>query len=87
MESLLGDSILAILACQLPDDEGLVPGAGEDHVGILGVGGDLGHPAIVAPEGATELQRLSHSLLLLHFLVCKKNNLIHRSSVFTYMIF
>ena len=77
MESLLGDSILAILACQLPDDEGLVPGAGEDHVGILGVGGDLGHPAIVAPEGATELQRLSHSLLLLHFLVCKKNNLIH----------
>ena len=72
MESLLGDSILAILACQLPDDEGLVPGAGEDHVGILGVGGDLGHPAIVAPEGATELQRLSHSLLLLHFLVCKK---------------
>ena len=60
MESLLGDSILAILACQLPDDEGLVPGAGEDHVGILGVGGDLGHPAIVAPEGAPQLKRLGH---------------------------
>ena len=68
MESLLGNSILAILAGQLPDNEGLVPGAGEDHVGVLGVGGDLGHPAIVAPQGATELQSLGHSLLLLHFL-------------------
>ena len=67
MKSLLGNSILAVLACQLPDDEGFVPGAGEDHVRILGVGGDLGHPAIVAPEGATELQSLGHSLLLLHF--------------------
>ena len=67
MKSLLGNSILAVLAGQLPDDEGLVPGAGEDHVRILGVGGDLGHPAIVAPEGATELQSLGHSLLLLHF--------------------
>ena len=60
MESLLGDSILAILACQLPDDEGLVPGAGEDHVGILGVGGDLRHPAIVAAQRAAQLQSLSH---------------------------
>ena len=67
MKSLLGNSILAVLTGQLPDDEGLVPGAGEDHVRILGVGGDLGHPAIVAPEGATELQSLGHSLLLLHF--------------------
>ena len=68
VESLLGNSILAVLAGQLPDNEGLVPGAGEDHVGVLGVGGDLGHPAIVAPQGATELQSLGHSLLLLHFL-------------------
>ena len=60
VESLLGNSILAVLAGQLPDNEGLVPGAGEDHVRVLGVGGDLGHPAIVAPEGAPQLKRLGH---------------------------
>ena len=68
MESLLGHSILAILAGQLPHDEGLVSRGGQNHVRVLRVGGDLCHPAIVAPEGATELQSLCHSLLLLHFL-------------------
>ena len=69
MKSLLGNSVVSgLVPVELPDNEGLVPGAGEDHVGVLGVGGDLGHPAIVAPQGATELQSLGHSLLLLHFL-------------------
>ena len=45
MQPLLRDSVLAVLAGQLPDDEGLVPGAGQDHVGVLGVGRDLGHPS------------------------------------------
>ena len=54
MQPLLRDSVLAVLAGQLPDDEGLVPGAGQDHVGVLGVGRDLGHPS--------ELYLLSHNL-------------------------
>ena len=45
---------------ELPDDEGFVPGRREDHVRILGVGGDLGHPAIVAAQRAAQLQSLSH---------------------------
>ena len=69
MKSLLGNSVVSgLVPVELPDNERLVPGAGEDHVRVLGVGGDLGHPAIVAPQGATELQSLGHSLLLLHFL-------------------
>ena len=61
MKSLLGDSVVSSLVpVELPDDERLVPGAAEDHIGILGVGGDLGHPAIVAPEGAPQLKRLGH---------------------------
>ena len=47
---------------ELPDDEALVPGGGQDHVWVLGVGGDLGDPSIVAPQGASQLQRLSHGL-------------------------
>ena len=69
MKPLLRHAVVAgLVPVELPDDEGLVPGGGEDHVRVLGVGGDLGHPAIVAPQGATELQSLGHSLLLLHFL-------------------
>ena len=60
VESLLGNSILTVLAGQLPDNERLVPGAGEDHVRVLGVGGDLGHPAVVAPEGTPQLESLGH---------------------------
>ena len=49
-----------LLPGELPDDEALVPGRREDHVGILGVGGDLRHPAIVAAQRAAQLQSLSH---------------------------
>ena len=47
-EPLLGAAVLAVVAGQLPDDQGLVTGRRQDHVGVLGVGGDLGHPPIVA---------------------------------------
>ena len=49
-----------LLPGELPDDEGLVPGAGEDHVGVLGVGGDLGDPAIVPAQRTAQLKSLSH---------------------------
>ena len=45
---------------ELPDDEALVPGGGEDHVRELWAGGQLGHPALVAPQGASQHQTLAH---------------------------
>ena len=36
--------LTAIVPGELPDDEGFVPGCGQDHLGVLGVGGDLGNP-------------------------------------------
>lgn len=38
----------------------LTTGGRDDGVGILGVGGDLGDPAIVADQGAAQLQCLGH---------------------------
>ena len=53
MKSLLGDTkVTSFVPVQLPDEERLVPGGGQDHVGVLGVGGDLGDPAIVASQSS-----------------------------------
>jgi len=61
MKSILGDSVIAcVVPVQLPDDQRLVTAGGEDHVRVLGVGGDLGHPAIVTPQGSPQLQGLRH---------------------------
>ena len=51
---------MLIIASQLPDDEGLVARGGQDHVGVFGVGSDLGDPTIVSLEGTAQRQRLSH---------------------------
>ena len=61
VKSLLGNSIVSnIVPGQLPDNERLVSAGGQDHVRVLGVGGDLGHPSIVAPQGPAQLQGLGH---------------------------
>jgi len=61
VEALLGYAVVAhVIPGELPDDEGLVPGGTQDHVRVLGVGGQLGDPSPVAPEGAAELQSLRH---------------------------
>ena len=61
MKSLLRHAIVSSLVpVEFPDNEGLVSAGGQDHLRVLGVGGDLGHPAIVAPQGAPQLQGLSH---------------------------
>ena len=44
VQSLLRHSVLPVLAGQLPHDQGLVAATGQDHVRVLRVGGDLGHP-------------------------------------------
>lgn len=60
VQPLLRDPVAHLVPGQLPDDERLVPGGRQDHVGVLWVGGDLGDPSVVAHEGPTKLQRLSH---------------------------
>ena len=61
MKPLLRSPVVAgVVPVELPDDETLVTAGAEDHVRVLGVGGDLSDPAIVAPEGAPQLQGLSH---------------------------
>jgi len=56
IEAFLGHAIVALLTSQLPHNQGLVAGGRQDHVGKLGVRGDLRDPAIVADKVAAELQ-------------------------------
>ena len=37
--------LTGVIPGKLPDDERLVPGGGQDHLGVLGVGRDLGNPS------------------------------------------
>ena len=61
MKSLLRDAIVSSLVpVEFPDNEGLVSAGGQNHLRVLGVGGDLSHPAIVPPQGAPQLQSLGH---------------------------
>lgn len=50
------------VSVQLPDDQGLVSRGGDEHVGELWVGGDLGYPASVALEGTFQ----GHDFLASH---------------------
>ena len=61
MKSLLRDAIVSSLVpVEFPDNEGLVSAGGQNHLRVLGVGGDLSHPAIVTPQSPSELQGLRH---------------------------
>ena len=55
VQSLLGHSVLAVLPSQLPDNQRLVTAAGQDHVRVLRVGGDLGHPPAAQTSTSTFL--------------------------------
>ena len=68
MEPLLRDSVVAgLVPVEFPDNERLVTTGREDHIGVLRVGGDLSHPAIVAPQSPSELQGLGHGKCLRPF--------------------
>ena len=61
MKPLLRHAVVAgLVPVELPDDETLVTAGAEDHVRVLGVGGDLSHPSIVTPQSPSELQGLRH---------------------------
>ena len=51
-KSTLWKNIVHLISGQLPHNNGLVPRGREYHVWKLGVAANLGHPVIVALEGA-----------------------------------
>jgi len=63
-EGTLGISVGVVVSGsgvgEAPDQDGFVTGGGEDEVGVLGGGGDGGHPVGVALEAAAEGKSLAH---------------------------
>jgi len=60
-EPLDGGAVAGLVVLvEVPEDEGLVPGGGDQHLAVLGVGGHLGDPAAVPAEGVGELHRFGH---------------------------
>lgn len=70
LEGTAGETVVSLLAGEGPHEAGLVTGGGEDHVGVLGRGGDAGDPVFVGGEGSAEGELLRHSLLLLWVFGC-----------------
>jgi hypothetical protein len=58
-EGTAGVAVALLIAGEVPDDDGVVTRSGQDHVSILGGGGNSGNPAAVAPQFSTHF--------LLHF--------------------
>ena len=70
MKPLLRHAVVAgLVPVEFPDNERLVTTGREDHIGVLRVGGDLSHPAIVAPQSPSELQGLGHDKFSRPFLL------------------
>lgn len=57
-EAAAGDSVGLLVLGELPEDDGLVAGGGDDHVGVVDGGGDGGDHVGVGPHGATENESL-----------------------------
>jgi len=60
LEAALGVTVGLLITGKVPDDQGLVAGSGQQHVGVLQGGGKGSNPAIVALKGAAKNQLLSH---------------------------
>ena len=61
MKPLLRNSVVAgLIPVKFPHNKRLVTARREDHIRVLGVGGDLSHPSIVTPQSPSELQGLGH---------------------------
>jgi len=58
VEDFFGGTVARLVAGQLPDDDGLISGRGEDDIRGLGGGCNGGDPALVALERPEEAQRI-----------------------------
>jgi len=57
VKRLLGDTEVALsIVGQVPDDDGLVTGRRQDHVGRLSGGGDGGDPVAMTGQGSAKMQ-------------------------------
>lgn len=66
-QGTLGISVGVVVATRVseaPDEDGLVTRSGKDEVGVLGGGGDGGHPVVVALEGSAEAKSFGHGCLV-----------------------
>lgn len=52
LKTALGDTVLSVFTGQVPHDDGLVTGSGEEHVWEDWGGCDLGNPPVVPLEGS-----------------------------------
>jgi hypothetical protein len=60
VERSLGVAVLGLIAGEVPDDQGLVSGSRQEHVGVLHGGSQASDPAIVALEGSLQDQLFGH---------------------------
>ncbi len=60
MKRSLWVAVRALVAGQVPDDQRLVAGTRQEHVGVLEGGRERGNPAAVALKGALQDELLRH---------------------------
>lgn len=53
-QNTLRETVGSIFATELPYNDCLVPGGGQDHIRVFGRGGNGGDPSDVGGEGAFE---------------------------------
>jgi len=62
LKSFVRDAIVGIILGEFPDNNGLVTGRRENHVGKHGSGRDLSDPPIVSLQSTAKSQLFRHSL-------------------------
>mmetsp|Transcript_11550 Transcript_11550/g.15603 ORF Transcript_11550/g.15603 Transcript_11550/m.15603 type:complete len:292 (+) Transcript_11550:257-1132(+) len=60
MKGALRVTVVTFLAGEGPDEAGLVSGGRQDHVGVLGSGGDGSDPAVVASQSSAKSHLFTH---------------------------
>jgi len=56
VEGAAGNTVLSLFSGEIPDDDALISGGREDHVRVLGGGGDGGDPSTVSLKDASKLK-------------------------------
>jgi len=56
VEGTTRNTEVGVLSGQLPDNDGLISGSRQDHIGAFGSGGDGGNPSSVTLKDTSELK-------------------------------